>query len=242
MILITRPKEQSIELSLKLNRNGFQTFQENLYSIKYLKYKINCDSEIFYIFPSIHSVKSLIINNHINKFKEAKIFAIGSKVKKILKDTGLIKVNKTFVDSNELLNLLKINKYKNCRLVYLSGNFTNKVFFKKANEQGINIKKRIVYKTKPRTKLTNNLIKKIKFGQISVILFYSVLASKTFIKLISDQKIIFDSDKIKFICISKRVAKPLFDQKYKFVYAANLPNQEAIIDTIKSKYDYDKIC
>ena len=88
MILITRPKEQSKDLKLLLDARGYKTFLESLYNIRYYKNKVTYNKDIYYIFPSINSVQSLINSKQINKFREAKILAIGNKVKTALKKLG----------------------------------------------------------------------------------------------------------------------------------------------------------
>ena len=63
-----------------------------------------------YIFPSIHSVQSLITSKQINKFREANILAIGNKVKQALLSAGCKKILLTSIDSDTLVK--KINKTK----------------------------------------------------------------------------------------------------------------------------------
>ena len=85
MILITRPKEQAQDLELLISSKGYKTLRESLYSFKYYKNKISFDKNKYYIFPSIHSVRSLIKSKQIYKFKNANIFAIGKKVNQDVK-------------------------------------------------------------------------------------------------------------------------------------------------------------
>ena len=108
MILITRPKEQSKNLETVLNLKGYKTYLESLYKIKYLKKKVFYNKNNHYIFPSIHSVQSLINSKQIKKFQEANIIAIGNKVKQALINVGCTKIILTSIDSDTLVK--KINK------------------------------------------------------------------------------------------------------------------------------------
>ena len=236
MILITRPKEESKYLLSKLNKYGLQTFQENFYSIKYCKNNINFDKDIYYIFPSLHSVKSLIKSNQINKFYEAKILVIGLKVKQALKEIGCKKILKTTKDSKGLTYFLKSLKFKNNNFIYLGSNITNNDFFQKTNKLKIRIEKKIIYKTIPRLKLSNNLVAKINRSEIKAILFYSLLATETFLKLLSDYEIKLVKKNIKLFCISERVAVPLVKSKFKLVYVSQMPNQTAIIKLVRNHF------
>lgn len=235
MILITRPKEQSRDLLLNLNIQGFQTFQESFYSIKYYKNKITYNENNYYIFASLHSVKSLILSKQINKFYQAKILVIGPKVKKALKELGCKKIIKTFKDSNDLIIFIKKLKIKDAKFVYLGSTIVNNIFFQKMNKYGLDVERKVIYKTAPRVKLTKNLIKKIKLNEIRAVLFYSQLATETFLKLLSTHKIKLAKVKVKFFCISSRVAKPLRVNKLKFTYVADKPEEKGMIKLIKEE-------
>ena len=233
MILITRPKEQSKDLKLLLDARGYKTFLESLYKIKYYKNKITYNKNIYYIFPSINSVQSLINSKQINKFQEAKILAIGNKVKTALKKSGCKIFIKTAEDSSKLITFLKKSKFKDSKFIYLGGNITNNDFFEKLNKYNISFEKKVIYKTIPRSTLTNRLVKKIEFDEVKAVSFYSLLATETFLKLLAEQKIKLSRSRVKFFCISKRVAMPLRNNKFKLIYIADKPNQTAIIKSIQ---------
>ena len=125
MILITRPKEQSKNLERILNLKGYKTYLESLYKIKYFKKKIYYNKNNYYIFPSIHSVKSLIKSKQIKNFQAANILAIGKKVEQALVSAGCKKILLTSIDSDSLVK--KINKYNfiDYNFVYLCSNKVN---------------------------------------------------------------------------------------------------------------------
>ena len=119
MILITRPKEQSKNLETILDLKGYETYLESLYRIKYLKTKIFYNKNNYYIFPSIHTVQSLISSKQINKFREANILAIGNKVKQALISAGCKKILLTSIDSDTLVKKINTTNFRNCNFIYL---------------------------------------------------------------------------------------------------------------------------
>ena len=149
MILITRLKEQSKDLNALLIKKGYKTFQESFYDIQYYKNKIFYDKNNYYIFPSIHSVRSLINSNQLYKFKDANIFTIGEKVKNYLLKSGCTNIIATSIDSESLLKILSKRKFLKINLIYLCSNIINKDFLIKARKYKINIKIKIIYKTIP---------------------------------------------------------------------------------------------
>ena len=139
MILITRPKSQSKELIKELNFKDIKTIRESLYSIRSYNKKISYDKNLYYIFPSIHSVQSLIKNKEIYKLRNAKILAIGQKVKEALKVAGCKKILATAEDSNSLIKILNKPKFKSYSFIYLCSNVVNENFFGIASINNINI-------------------------------------------------------------------------------------------------------
>jgi len=236
MILITRPKEQSKDLELLLTSKGYETYQESLYNFKYHKNKIAYDKNNYYIFPSIHSVKSLISSKQIYKFKNANIFAIGKKVKQALIKLGCKKVLAVSEDSESLIKILNTQINSKSNFIYFGSNIINKDFFIKAKKNKLNIQKKTIYKTLPSKKLSKHIVNNLKLNKVRGIVFYSLLSVDTFLNLISKYKILSDVKKINTYSISERVAKPLRQYKFKYIYIARRPNQTALVKSIKKAH------
>ena len=236
MILITRPKEQSKNLETVLNLKGHKTYLESLYKIKYFKKKVSYNKNNYYIFPSIHSVQSLINSNQIKNFREANILAIGKKVKQVLINAGCKKIKLTFNDGDSLIKKIKTTKFKNFKFIYLCSNITNKFFFKSIDKYQISVKKIIVYKTIPVLKLKKQLIQNLKLGNISGATFLSKLASDTFLNLVFRYNCLSVIKHVNIYCISERVASPFNQKKFNSVYIASKPNEEALIKSIKKRH------
>ena len=236
MILITRPKEQSKNLKSILNSKGYKTCLESLYKIKYLKKKIYYDKDNYYIFPSIHSVKSLIKSKQIKNFRDANILVIGYKVKQALIRAGCKKIKLTLNDSDTLIRKIDTTKFKNQKFVYLCSNIINKDFLRQTDRYQIKLQKKIIYKTIPVSKLQKKIIKDLKLGNISGATFLSKLASDTFLSLSSRYNCLSSSKNINIYCISQRVAAPFIQKRFSSVYIAPKPNEDALIQSIKKRH------
>lgn len=239
MILITRPKEQSKNLETILGLKGYETYLESLYKIKYLKTKISYNKNHYYIFPSIHSVQSLINSKQIKKFQEANILAIGKKVKQTLISAGCKKIILTAIDSDTLVKKIKKTKFKNYNFIYLCSNIINTNFFKKTDKLQISLQPKIIYKTIPAIKFRNKLINNLKLGNIFGATFLSKLAADTFLSLLSRYDCLSAAREIVIYCISERVAKCFKAKNFKFVYIATRPNEVALIKSIKKRHFHD---
>ena len=236
MILITRPKEQSKNLKTILDLKGYETCVESLYKIKYLKNRIAFNKNNYYIFPSIHSVHSLINSKQIKKFREANILVIGKKVKQALISAGCKKIIFTSTDSDTLVKQIKKIKVKNYNFIYLCSNIVNTDFLKKTDKHKINLQIKIIYKTIPAIKFRNKLINNLKSENISGATFLSKLATDTFLSLLLKYDCLSIAKEIVIYCISERVAASFKKANFKFVYVAPMPNEDALIKSIKQSH------
>ena len=236
MILITRPKEQSKNLETILGFKGYETYLESLYKIKYLKVKISHNKNNYYIFPSIHSVQSLINSKQIKKFQEANIIAIGNKVKQALINVGCTKIILTSIDSDTLVKKINKTNFRNYNFIYLCSNIVNTEFLKKTEKHQISIKIKIIYKTIPSIKFQNKLINNLKLGNISGATFLSKLAADTFLCILIRYNCLIIAKEMPIYCISKRVAASFKKANFKFVYIASMPNENALIKSIKKRH------
>ena len=239
MILITRPKEQSKSIEVSLNSKGYKTYLESLYKITYYKKKISYNKKNYYIFPSINSVQSLINSKQIHKFHEAKILAIGNKVKKALVKAGCKNIIIFSINSDALLREIIKSKFVNFNFVYLCSNIVNKDFLKKISQYKINLQNIIIYKTIPSSKLDKKLVHNLELGNINGAIFLSKLSVETFIRLISKSKCLSVAKKINMYCLSDRVAVPLKLKKFKYIYIATSPNESALVKSIKKSHFFN---
>lgn len=236
MILITRPKEQSKNLETILGLKGYKTYLESLYRIKYLKTKISHNQNNYYIFPSIHSVQSLISSKQINKFREANILAIGNKVKQALISAGCKKILLTSIDSDILVKKINKTNFRNYNFIYLCSNIVNTDFLEKTKKHQISLQTKIIYKTIPAIKFQNKLINNLKLGNISGATFLSKLAADTFLSLLLRYDCSSAAREITIYCISERVARSFKKANFKFVYVASRPSENALIKSIKQRH------
>ena len=240
MILITRPKNQSINLKSALEKKGYDVFQESFYKIQYLKKHISYDPNAYYIFPSIHSVQSLIKSNQISKFRNFNILAIGKQVKKKLKESGCKNFTASSQDSSSMLKIMCSPDNKRKEYIYLCSNIVNEEFFTEAYKKKINIKKKIVYKTIGMKTLTKKLIESFQHNKINGVVFYSQFSVKIYLKLLAKYKAILNSQTLEVYCLSERVAKPLIHKNIDNIHVSKKPNERSLISTIKKRHFNDR--
>ena len=149
-----------------------------LISFKSTYRKIKFKENSYYLVSSLQAVKSLLKyqNQYSEILNEGRFLVIGKKVGNELKKNNNIRIKKITENSDEMYDYLIKNKllFKNkFNLIYLSGSIINNDFLRALKHKKISVKRVIIYKVIPTTKLkrkTVSLLKQNKIKQIVCIL------------------------------------------------------------------------
>ena len=142
----------------------------NIESIKLKKMKL--DEYDYFIFTSKNGVDSFI-NSFEKKYKTIKVICSGEKLYERMKKLGfnISHYSKYPYKENLIDELIKSNKIKNKKVIYLAGNLSDD-FIEKKLKNHCNITRKNVYKTRP-TKLINKDLKKILTKKNDCILIFT---------------------------------------------------------------------
>ena len=236
MILITRPKRQSINLETALKLKGYKTFLESLYKIKFYKKEVTYNKNNYYIFPSINSVQSLIDSKQINKFRKSNILAIGKKVEEALINSGCKNILLIAADSETLIKKIAKPKFINCHFTYLCSNIINESFLKKVSKHKVSIEAKVIYKTIPNIQFSKKLIYHLNSGNISGAIFLSKLPVETFLRYLIEYNCADGAKNIHIYCISERVAELFRQKKFRHIHVASIPTEISVLKSIKKNH------
>ena len=240
MILIIRHKNSDKEFKTKLDKNNFNYLYQPVLKFNYLKKKINSSENKIFIIASIHAVKAIRLQKreHLNLMKEANFIVIGKKVNEALIKLGFKKIVKSFDTSLCLLRFINRNKlYKKKKFEYLCGSVVNEEFVTEMKKKKFFLRKKIIYKTEPISRLSSKSQVALGNKNIKVILFYSVYSAKVFFGLMRKYDLLsFLSKEVKYLCFSKRIA--IHISKYKLVINQNIrsiksPDSELLLQSVK---------
>ena len=243
MILITRPKTEAKHFADELHKKKIRSTIDSVLKFEPLKKNIQLSHNRIYIITSSQCVKSL--DKHRNAYfhilKKGSFYVVGEQVYKNLKNIGVKKIKFKFSDTQELLRKLKVLRKKqlSVKYEYLCGSQINSDFIAQCKFNKISIKKTIVYKTIPATKLKAKTIKSIKGGEIKVLTFFSIFTAKTFFKLLRKYRLIkfLNENDIYIMCLSKRISNYVLCneeiiEKKRLKWSPK-PNQNALIMCIE---------
>ena len=233
MILITRPKIQTLKLSNELRVNNFNFYSEPLTFFYYSTKKIRIIDDCIYLVSSPQCIQYFIKNksDYFDLKNKCKFIVIGKSVAVELKKLGFKKVTKVVLNSSELVAY--IDRQNNIKSInHLCGSIAYdevEKFFTKYKK--VKYIKSIVYYTKLKKKLSKRCMKLINEKKIKTIIFYSLTAVHVFISLTMLQKNLNSFKTMKFLCLSKRVAEGLISigVKNKNIKIASIPDHRSIM-------------
>ena len=97
-----------------------------------------------------------------------------------------------------------------------------------------------MYKTIQRKKLTKKTVQLIDNGKIDAVVLFSSYTAKTFIQLISNEKLVEKAKNLHIFCLSFQIANILKQNQFQHVDYCKLSNQEEMIQMLKSHKIFEK--
>ncbi len=232
MILITRPRKNSLEFKKKLEKLKISSDIQELSKFKILKRQVNLSSCIILI-TSPRSLDYLIKTKTIENCKQNAFLVIGKKTTSRLKQLGCKKILISAKDSVELIKKSKSILEERTNVSFLCSNVYNKELvrsFKKMKYQITLVK---VYDTIKVKKLKKLVIKNLIDGKFSTAIFFSKFSLEVFFELCKLENISRSClKKIHYICVSQRVGEFAAKRGYSVHYSSN-PSEQSIYGLIK---------
>lgn len=237
MILITRPRKNSLEFQKKLERFKIISEIQELSKFKILKSKIQLSNCIILI-TSPRSLDYLIKSKTIESCKQNLFMVIGKKTTQRLKQLGCKNIIISAQDSVELIQKSKtiINKRSDVR--FLCSNIYNKELVRSFKKMKCKIRMIRVYETTKIKKLNKSVIKNLREGKFSTAVFFSKFSLKVFFELCKLEEISKSNlKKMQYICVSQRVGDFAAKRGYSVHYPENLSEGSiyALIKHLKLK-------
>tara|TARA_Y100001970_G_scaffold72734_1_gene92319 strand:- start:943 stop:1656 length:714 start_codon:yes stop_codon:yes gene_type:complete len=232
MILITRPRKNSIEFQKKLVKLKINSDIQELSKFKIFQSKIQLSNCIILI-TSPRSLDYLVKSKTIESCKQNQFMVIGKKTTQRLKQLGCKKIIISAQNSSELIQKSKtiINELSNVR--FLCSNIYNRDLVRSLKKTKCKLKLIRVYETIKVKKLNKSVIKNLREGKFTKAVFFSKFSFKVFFELCKLEEISKSYlKKIQYICVSQRVGEFAAKRGYRVHYSKN-PSEDSIYILIK---------
>ena len=231
-IVITRPKEDSINLIEKLNHSGHLVTHLPVIKIEKLKTnKINLKNYEAIIFTSSNAIKFM----NIEKFNfKIKCFCVGNSTELSAKRAGFINTYSSEGTVDSLIELIiRTLDNKSGKLLYLSSEFISKDLDHDLIKEGYSVDRISNYTSLPIERIEEKTLNFIKKNKPDVLFIYSSTSAKNLFKLINKYSLLNVVTHSNLMCISEKVLLVLKQIKWKKIFVFSPGEEEFILSKIK---------
>ena len=230
-IVITRPKEDSLQLIKKMEKAGHIVTHLPVIKIQKLKTEeINLENYEAVIFTSSNAVKFM----NIKKFNlKIKCFCVGTTTETTARKAGFINTYSSGGTVNSLIELIiRTLDIKSGKLLYLSSEFISRDLDYDLIKSGYSVNRISNYTSFPIEKIDQATLNFLKKNPPDVFFIYSSKSAKNLFSLINKYSLLNLVTHSNLMCISKSVLKVLQQIKWKKVFIFNPGEEEFILKKI----------
>jgi uroporphyrinogen-III synthase len=231
-IIITRPKEESINLIDSLIKSGHLVTHLPVIKIKKLEtQKINFQNYKAVIFTSGNAIKYM----NIEKFDfKIKCFCVGTSTERIAKKFGFINTFSSEGTVDALIELIiRSLDDKSGKLLYLSSEFISKDLDSDLINAGYSVDRISNYTSLPVEQIDKKTLDFIKKNPPDAFFIYSTKTAKNLFNLINKYSLLNVVTHANLMCISEKVLLILKQIKWKKRFVFSPGEEEFLLNKIK---------
>ena len=231
-IVITRPKEDTIQLFERLHVLGHVTTHLPVIKIEKLETKkVNLESYEAVIFTSSNAIRFM----NIEKFNlKIKCFCVGGSTEFTAKQAGFTNTYSSEGTVDSLIELIiRMVDSKAGKLLYLSSEFISKDLDIDLINEGYTVDRISNYTSKPIEKVDEIVLNFIKKNPPDVFFIYSSKSAKNLFDLINKYSLLNVVTHSHLMCISEKVLLVLKQIKWKKIFVFSPGEEEFILNKIK---------
>jgi len=231
-IVITRPKEDSLNLIAKLVNLGHSVTHLPVIKIEKLKTKkINLENYRAVIFTSSNAIRFMNIEKFDSKIK---CFCVGNTTEFTAKQAGFINTYSSEGTVDSLIELIiRTLDTKSGKLLYLSSEFISKDLDGDLVSAGYSVDRISNYTSLPVEKIDEKTLNFFKKKPPDVIFIYSSRSAKNLFNLINKYSLLNVVTQCNLMCISDKVLSVLRQIKWKKVFVFNPGEEEFLLNKIR---------
>ena len=231
-IVITRPKEDSLQLIERLIKLGHTVTHLPVIKVERLETKkINFQNYKAVIFTSSNAVKFLNIDKFDSKIK---CYCVGKSTESAARRVGFVNTYSSEGTVDSLIELIiRSFENKSGKLLYLSSEFISKDLDIDLTNAGFTIDRVSNYTTLPVEEIDKNIIDLLKKKSPDAIFVYSSKSAKNLFNLINKYSLLNVVTQSNLMCISEKVILVLKRIKWKKVFVFSPGEEEFLLNKIR---------
>jgi len=230
-IVITRPKEDSLQLIERLIKLGHTVTHLPVIKVERLETKkINFQNYTAVIFTSANAVKFLNIDKFDSKIK---CYCVGEATELTAKQAGFINTYSSEGTVDSLIELIiRTSETKSGKLLYLSSEFISKDLDVDLINAGFSVDRVLNYTTLPIEEIDKTTLDFLKKKSLDVIFVYSSKSAKNLFHLINKYSLLNVVTQSNLMCISEKVLLVLKQIKWNKVFIFSPGEEEFLLNKI----------
>ncbi|HRI76852.1 MAG TPA: uroporphyrinogen-III synthase [Alphaproteobacteria bacterium] len=232
-ILVTRPEPAGSELAEKLRRDGFETYLAPLSRYVPVPAALDvmgaCQALVF------TSAQGVAQFPAAPEGRDKTVFAVGTATAEAATQAGFAHVVAGAGDVRDLAQTLIARKDELGlqSILHVSGEDTAEDLSQLLADSGIEVHRRVVYRTEFIDQLPPEIERALTEDKIDTVLLFSARAAQHWLRLLSREDLRTASAKLEAVCLSERVASELRGTPWRAVKVARTPQVEAIFDILQ---------
>jgi uroporphyrinogen-III synthase len=230
-VLITRPREQALELAQQLAARGDTALIEPLLNIERLPG----------VPPDLAGVQALVLTSAnaapalSAPARQLPLFAVGDATANAAKAAGCRTVIAATGTGADLARLIA----RRCRpergaLLHLSGEEVRPGLAEELAAAGFDLRRQVVYRTVPARALSAPTVEALAQRQIEAVLLFSPRTAQTFVELIAWHGLRDHLAATAAICLSAAVAEPCRELVWRAIHLAAQPELGALLEALEA--------
>jgi uroporphyrinogen-III synthase len=232
VILITRPRKNSLEFQKRLEKLNINSEIQELSKFKISNSQVSLLNCVILI-TSPRSLDYLVKTKTIESCKKNEFIVIGKKTTQRLRQLGCKKILISAKDSTDLINKSKSKLNEKSDVRFLCSNVYNKELVRSLKKMKCKITLVRVYETIKVKKLKKSVINNLKNDKFSAVIFFSKFSLMVFLELCKLEKVSRSClKKIHYICVSQRVGEFAENLGYNVTHSSN-PSEQSMLGLIK---------
>ncbi|MFM1816688.1 MAG: hypothetical protein RLZ98_3383 [Pseudomonadota bacterium] len=235
-VLVTRPEEDAKALKAHLVSQGHEVVIEPLISVTYEDTdEIELDEAQALVATSRNALRAIAQSADADLALQLPLFVVGPGTAGIAKALGFANVVEGPGNAAALLDVIAERAEVNAGpIVYLSGDVRAYELPSELQRLGFRVMSPVVYRTRPATALSPQVLEKLQSGAIDAVLLLSPRTAQTWLKVVDNHNILELVAKLCHICLSESVARQLAPLACRDIRIAERPNLREILALLTS--------
>jgi len=230
-ILVTRPEEDSYEVSQKLRAMGHAVIAAPLLDVQFHDGpEISMDGVQAILATSANGVRAIAQRT---KRRDVPLFAVGPQTEAGARAAGFAHIRNANGDGRALARATaEWVKPENGTLLHAAGAEAPKQLVAELEKSGFTVRREVLYEAQAAERLPDIAAKALKADGLDAVMHFSSRSARTFAECVMREGLAAPCEKLIALCISNTAAKALSPLHFREIRIAKAPNQQALLELL----------